>query len=45
VVLSALGSLDFTFGHNGIAAFPDTFIPESVALQGDGRIVVGGARN
>jgi uncharacterized delta-60 repeat protein len=37
------GSLDSSFGNNGIAAGPGNFVPYMLAVQPDGKIVVAGA--
>jgi uncharacterized delta-60 repeat protein len=39
------GALDGTFGNSGKAIFPNMFTAEDVAVQSDGRIVVGGTRS
>lgn len=38
------GSVDTTFGTNGIASIT-SFDPQAVALQSDGKIIVGGTQN
>jgi uncharacterized delta-60 repeat protein len=39
------GRRDPTFGNNGRASFPNMFSAVDVAIQSDGRIVVGGTRH
>jgi uncharacterized delta-60 repeat protein len=40
--LNASGTLDTTFGSSGYLTYPYSFTPYDIALQADGKLVVGG---